>query len=114
MVGQSFDVAVLALIDAPSTAEVTALICSGDPLAGLCASAALQDSVRPSPIAIAACARRADRREVTAISGNKRQAESTRGERVILSPPKDFYRNLRQAMHVVRIPSIDAVRYMEK
>ena len=50
MVGQSFEVAVLALIDAPSTAEVTALMCSGDPLAGLCASAPPQDSVRPSPI----------------------------------------------------------------
>src|SRR6186713_553564 len=87
MVGQSFEVAVLALIDAPSTAEVTALMCSGDPLAGLCASAALQDSVRPSPIAIAACARCAGQWNFAATSGEKRQAESTRGERVIYSLP---------------------------
>ena len=50
MVGQSFDVAVLALIEAPSTAEVTALMCSGDPLR-VCASALRQESARPSPIA---------------------------------------------------------------
>src|SRR6476619_2570573 len=87
MVGQSFEVAVLALIDAPSTAEVTALMCSGDPLAGLCASAALQDSVRPNPSAIAARARGVDQRTFAAISGKKRQAESTRGERVIYPLP---------------------------
>src|SRR5690242_11153433 len=87
MVGQSFEVAVLALIDAPSTAEVTALMCSADPLAGFCATAALQDSVRPSPIVIAACASCVDQSNFAAISGKKRQAESTRGERVIYPLP---------------------------
>ena len=47
MVGQSFEVAVLALIEALSTADVTALICSGDPL--VCAIAPLQNSAEPKP-----------------------------------------------------------------
>ena len=37
MVGQSFEVAVLALIEELSTAEVTALMWSGDPFAVFCA-----------------------------------------------------------------------------
>jgi hypothetical protein len=49
MVGQSFEVAVLALIEALSTADVTALICSGDPL--VCAIAPLQSSAELSPAA---------------------------------------------------------------
>src|SRR5882724_2720441 len=47
MVGQSFEVAVLVLIEALSTADVAALICSGDPL--VCAIAPLQNSAEPKP-----------------------------------------------------------------
>ena len=79
-VGQSFDVAVLALIEAPSTAEVTALMCSGDPFAAFCASAAVAEIVSPNAIA---SAKRAGRRQLGGVSAKKRQAESTRGERVI-------------------------------
>jgi hypothetical protein len=76
------------LIEALSTAEVTALMCSGDPF--VCASAEPAEIARPNAIAIAACASRAVRYEGQGASGKKRQAESTRGERVILIPPNDL------------------------
>src|SRR5438094_8980014 len=81
MVGQSLDVAVLALIEALSTAEVTALIWSGDPL--VCASAPEHEMAKPNPIAIAACARRAGRCNWDLVSGEKRRAESLRGKGII-------------------------------
>src|ERR1700754_2901863 len=48
MVGQSFEVAVLALIEALSTADVTALTCSVDPL--VCAIAPPQSTAEAKPI----------------------------------------------------------------
>src|SRR5260221_5972273 len=92
MVGQSFDVAVLALIEALSTAEVTALIWSVDPFAAFCASALAQEIARPNPIASAACARRAGSFRLVVVSGKKRQTESTRSERAISAPPNDLSR----------------------
>ena len=70
------DIAVLARIEAPSTAEVTALMCSGDPL--VCAMALPKESARPSPTvrtAAASCAGRSMRSDV---AGNRRQAVSCR------------------------------------
>src|SRR6266403_5309618 len=70
MVGQSFEVAVLALIEALSTAAVTALMCSGDPL--VCAIAPLQSTAELSPMA--------------RMSRKKRRAKSACGvSRVIIS-----------------------------
>src|SRR5215211_312018 len=103
MVGQSFEVAVLALIEAPSTADVTALMCSGDPLAGVCASAAEHEMARPNPIASAS---RTGRCRLKEVSGKKRQAESTRDERVIPVPPNDLYRICRDGMPVRMTASI--------
>src|SRR5882757_4186179 len=90
MVGQSFDIAVLARIEAPSTAEVAALMCSGDPL--VCAAALPKESARPSPTvrkAAVSCAGRSKRSDV---AGNRRHAESTRGKRVISSSQGDLWR----------------------
>ena len=70
MVGQSFEVAVLALIEALSTADVTALMCSGDPL--VCAIAPPQSRAEPNPTS----------KELR----KKRRAKSTCGvSRVIIS-----------------------------
>src|SRR6478735_10939758 len=104
MVGQSFDVAVFALIEAPSTADVTALMCSGEPL--VCASTPVQEIASPKPIASAVCASRAGLCILVVISGKKRQAESTRGERVISSPPSDLSRICRDGIPAKRMASI--------
>jgi len=52
------EVAVLAWIEAASTADATALIWSADPFAASSASAPPQQIVTPSPIAMAACVSR--------------------------------------------------------
>src|SRR5271163_1083755 len=85
MVGQSFDVAVLALIDAPSTSEVTALIRSGVNFLASWAEAPLQQTIMPSPTVIAARARRGCRARLAALSDEKWQAKSARGKRIISS-----------------------------
>src|SRR5262245_43978621 len=91
MVGQSFDIVVLARIIAPSTAEVTALMWSGDPLAGVCADAPPSDSVMPRPKASAAPATRLNLPDCKGLSAKDvkakgRQAEATCGERIISVP----------------------------
>jgi hypothetical protein len=86
MVGQSLDIAVLARIIVPSTADVTALMWSGDPFAGACADAPLSDSAMPRPKANAAPAKRLDRPDCKGMSQKDGQAEAACGERIISFP----------------------------
>src|SRR5262249_31335403 len=86
MVGHSLDVAVLARIIAPSTAEVTALMWSGDPLAGVCADALPNDSAMPRPNASATPAKRLGRLDCEGIVGKDGQAKAACGERIISVP----------------------------
>src|SRR6266496_1238698 len=105
MVGQSFDVAMLALIEAPSTADVTALMCSGDPL--VCATALPIESARPSPMVSSVPARSAGLPMCGDVVVNKRQAKSTRGKRVISSSSQgDLWRICRDGMLVRTTASI--------
>src|ERR1700750_1860773 len=89
MVGQSFEVAALALIAALSIADVAALICSGDPL--VCANAPPQNSAEPKPTS----------RELR----KKRRAKSRCGvSRVIVSsqwPLKNLQQSYARAMQRV-------------
>src|SRR6266436_8073126 len=91
MVGQSSDVAVLALTMVPSTADVTVLMWLTDAFGSLCANPLPQETARPNPTAAASHARRAGSAPCLAMSGGmsgkKWRAESTCGKRVILFLP---------------------------
>jgi len=86
MVGQSFDVAVLASMAALSIADVTALIWSGDPLAGLCAEALPTERARAASSANATEAPW-DRRKSFVATRPRGLEKTADGKHIILSLP---------------------------